>query len=266
MRGEVAALVLAGSRRGEEDPVARAAGVPLKVLAPLAARPLLAHVLAALKHTPGIGRIAVVADEPARLRTHPHLTPLLQEGVELLPAGTQLVESVASGIARLGLPLLVTTGDHPLLEPRAIRRFLDEAHASGADLAAAVVPRSIFQRRFPHSRRTWWRFREDGYAGANLFLLRTPRAERLLAWWRGLESGRKRPWRVAAALGPGLLLGYLTRRLTLAAATAALSARLGLSFRAVPLDVPELAVDVDRPDDLALAAAILAARRQEVAG
>ncbi len=266
MSGPVAALVLAGRRRGEADPVARAAGVPVKVLAPLGGRPMLAHVLEALRAAPVVARIAVVCDEPALLHGHPALAPLLEGEVTVLRGRASVVGSVQEGLDALGLPLLVTTGDHPLLDPAAVGRFVEGAERRGADLAAAVVPRSVFTRRFPHNRRTWWRFREDGYAGANLFLLRTPAARRLLDWWRGLETTRKRPWKVMAALGPALLLGYLLRRLTLERAAAILSARLGLAFGAVPLERAELAVDVDRPDDLALAAAILAARRAEAAG
>ncbi|GBD41292.1 2-phospho-L-lactate guanylyltransferase [bacterium HR39] len=261
MSGPVPALVLAGSRRGEADAVARAAGVPHRALAPVGGRAMLARVLDALAAEPRIDGVLVSTDRPDLLAAHPDIAPLLEGGrVRLLESRESLSASVLDALERTGLPLLVTTADHALLDSRTLARFLDGAERADGDLAFAVVPRSLFLRRFPGSRRTWWRFREDGYSGANLFLLRGAAARRMVERWRRIERERKRPWRIVVALGPHLLLAYLLRRLTLARAVAALSRRLGVEIRPVVLDVPEAAVDVDRPEDLRLAESVLAAR------
>lgn len=261
MNGRIPALVLAGSRRGEADAVARAAGVPHKALAPVAGRAMLARVLDALSAEPRIGDILVSTDAPRVLAAHPDIAPFLEGGrVRLVEARESVSASVLDALRRTGLPLLVTTADHALLDGPTLAHFLDGADRADGDLAFAVVPRSLFLRRFPGSRRTWWRFREDGYSGANLFLLRSEAARRMVERWRRLERERKHPWKIVVALGPHLLLAYLLRRLTLTRATAALSRRLGVDLRPVVLDLPEAAVDVDRPEDLRLAEAILAAR------
>ncbi len=261
MSAPLPALVLAGSRRGEADPVARAAGVPHKALAPVGGRPMLARVLRVLLAEPRIGTVLVSTDAPELLAAHPELAPLLADPrVRLLESRASVSASVLAALERCGGPLLVTTADHALLDRRILGRFLDLATRAGGDVAAAVVPRSVFLRRFPAARRTWWRFREDGYSGANLFLLRTPTARRLVEGWRRLERERKRPWKIVVALGPHLLLAYLLRRLTLARAAAALSRRFGAELRPVVLDLPEAAVDVDRPEDLHLAEELLGAR------
>jgi len=261
MSGRIPALVLAGSRRGEADPVARAAGVPHKALAPVGGRPMIARVLEVLLAEPCIGRVLVSTDAPALLAARPEVAPLVAAGrVRLLESRPGVSGSVLDALQHTGLPLFVTTADHALLDRRILGRFLDLAIAAGGDLAFAVVPRSLFLTRFPASRRTWWRFREDAYSGANLFLLRTAAARRLVERWGRLEHARKRPWKIVGALGPELLLAYLLRRLTLARAAAALSRRLGVELRPVVLDLPEAAVDVDRPEDLHLAEELLAAR------
>ena len=61
------ALVLAGSR-GPDDPVARAAGVAHKCLAPVAGVPMAVRVVQALAASPGIDRIAVALEDPALAR------------------------------------------------------------------------------------------------------------------------------------------------------------------------------------------------------
>ena len=62
------------------------------------------------------------------------------------------------------------------------------------------------------------------------------------------------------AIGPGLLLRFLLRRMDLDAALARVSQRIGARIEGVALPWPEAAIDVDRASDLALAEKILAER------
>ena len=75
-----------------------------------------------------------------------------------------------------------------------------------------------------------------------------------------IERDRKRPWRLARAFGPALLLAYLSRLCTLEQAMALASRRLKARVAAVPIPIAEAAIDVDRPADLDLVEAILARR------
>ena len=59
------ALVLAGSRRGEGDPVARYRQVAHKCLATAGGVPMLVRVVQALRGSPRIGRIIVSVDDVA---------------------------------------------------------------------------------------------------------------------------------------------------------------------------------------------------------
>ena len=97
-----AALILAGSRHGAQDPVALAEGVAHKALAQVDGVPLLARVHAALREA-GVARIAVVADAPEVIALAQSL------GAELVPPESGPSGSVACGFALLGAPMLVTT-------------------------------------------------------------------------------------------------------------------------------------------------------------
>lgn len=261
MTAEIPALVLAGDRRGEADPVAVRTGVAHKCLAPVAGTPMLCRVVETLVAVAAVGRIHVAFPDPHLLARVPGLAPLLDSGrLRAVPVAASVSQSVAGLFAETGPPLLVTTADHPLLTVAMVERFLDLATREPADLVAGLVAEETIRRRLPDTRRTFLRFRDRAFSGANLFLLAGPGAAAILAFWQRVERERKRPWRIARALGPGLLLAYLLRRLTLDAALERASRRIGGRVRAVVLPFAEAAVDVDKPADLELVERLLAGR------
>nr|WP_314469082.1 nucleotidyltransferase family protein [uncultured Novosphingobium sp.] len=253
-----AALILAGSRPGTPDPVAAAEGLSHKALVELEGRPMLAHVVQALRDA-GIARLAVVANDPAVIA----LAELL--GCETIPAAAGPSASVAAGFARLGAPMLVTTSDHALLRGEWVRDFLLDTPEE-ADVSVLLARRQAIEAAMPGSRRTYLRFADGHWSGCNLFLLKTARAEAAIETWKLVEADRKRPWRIAARLGLGMLASYVLGRLTLAAALARLGTRIGLKARLVAARDGLAAVDVDKPSDLLDARAILAERREAAAG
>jgi GTP:adenosylcobinamide-phosphate guanylyltransferase len=154
--------------------------------------------------------------------------------------------------------VLVATADHPLLTREMVEAFL--AGAGDADAAAAVVERRVVEAEWPETRRTWLRFSDGAYTGANLFALTGDAARRGLDLWAGVEKDRKKALRLLASFGPMLAMRTFTRTISLDEAIAAASRKAGLRARAVRLPFAEAAIDVDKPEDLALAERILLAR------
>lgn len=247
------ALVLAGSR-GPDDPVARHCGVEHKCLAPVGGAPMLARVVQTLAASASVDRIFVSLTEPAIL-----------EGLPLAGSCTALTSAASPSASVLqaleqvpdALPMLLTTADHPLLSPAMVDRICAEARASGADLVAGLTEATVIRRAYPNARRTYLRFAEAAYSGANLFVLVTPASQRAVAFWRRVEQERKRPWRLVRAFGLRPLLAYLLGRLTLDDAMAWASEVIGARIVAVRLPFAEAAIDVDKPDDLMLVESIL---------
>jgi GTP:adenosylcobinamide-phosphate guanylyltransferase len=252
-------LVLAGDR-GPGDPVSRAAGVAHKCLAPVGGRTMLERVVAALAASPYVGDIAVVLNDPGVVAAVPALAPLLDGGrLRALPAAGSPSRSVLKAVDALQapFPLLITTADHALLTRGMIDYFCAATLASGAAVTAGLTASHLLRARYPQSRRTYLKFRDERYSGSNLFALMAPPAMRLPVLWLQIEQQRKKPWRVAGVFGPLLLLGYLLRLFTLDQAMARVSARLGLRVAAVKMPSAEAAIDVDKPEDLELVEAIL---------
>ena len=254
-------IVLAGDR-GPDDPLAQQADVAGKVLVPLAGQPLLSHVMQAVKAWASYRKVAVVCKASDAYHAAADVG-IEYERVEPA-AGPAASLSTAFAVISQDRPVLVLTGDHPLLEDCWLQPLLDAMQQTDApDALVGVVDYAQVMRRFPHNRRTRYRFADMSVCGTNIFLLTTPGGRKLANIWRSFERDRKQPWRIVARLGWWNLLRYLSGRLTLVQAFALLSQRFGLRVQPVLLPYPEAAVDVDSAADLALVEQIFAARAEE---
>lgn len=257
-RAPLPAIVLAGERPGG-NALAREHGVAAGVLVEVAGRPCIARVIDALRASRAVRGGVVVGPDPAVLGNAPALTALFAPGDFrwLAPAAGPSASALAGLAALDTAPVLLTAGDHALLEPAVVDEFCAAALASPCDFVVGLVPHAIVAKCFPQSRRTVLRLRDGAWCGSNLFLVRTRAGARALELWRALERDRKRPWRMAARLGPRTLLAWLTGRLTTDGAFARLSALAGCRAGMCAVPHARAAVDVDSSADRALAEEVL---------
>jgi hypothetical protein len=113
---------------------------------------------------------------------------------------------------------------------------------------------------YPGNKRTWLRFSDGAWSGANLFALRSERAKGALELWAEAEQDRKKAWKLFLHFGPLLALRAISRTIGLATALSQAGKRLGLSANLVPMPMAEAAIDVDKVSDHVLAERILQAR------
>src|SRR4051812_9166152 len=254
--GEWTAILLAGERPGESG-FARSRGVAAKALIPVDGEPMLARVARALLAAPSVGRVVVLAQAPDDLLAQAPAWLREESRIAAAASGDGIATSVSTvaGTGGAPYPVLLVTADHALLTAQMVEAFV--AGAAGADVAFAMVERRMVEAQWPETKRTWIKARGGQYSGANLFALASPKAERALAFWAGVERDRKKVLRLLAFLGPLILVRALTRTITLDGAVARLGRRLGLSARAVVLPFAEAAIDVDKPEDLELVERIL---------
>jgi GTP:adenosylcobinamide-phosphate guanylyltransferase len=254
------ALVLAGQRPGV-DPVAAKFGQEAKALIPVAGELMLGRVLMALADAPEIARIVVLAQNAPELLAHPDLAWAAADR----SISTRISRSTISGSVReavrdpaIGLPVLVTTADNVMLTPATIAEFI--AGAGASDVSVAMVERTRLEAAVGPNRRTWLSFKGGSYTGANLFALNTPAAINALRFWERVEQDRKSVLRLAAHFGPALMVRMLLRRMTVHEALAAAGEKLGAAAAPVLLSDGRMGVDVDKPEDHALAERLLAER------
>ena len=248
------AIILAGQRPGI-DPLAAHFGETYKALVPLDGRPMLVHVLATIKSCPQIGRIVILGQEPAILAA------AIPEGSAEIRMSNAGISSSLKALMNAGdvpLPWLVTTADHPLLTAEMVAEFLGKA---SGDLSIGMAERAVMLAQFPGARRTWMKFADGAWSGANLFAFAGDNVRGALDLWARAEADRKQAWKLFLHFGPWLALRALTRTIGLADAVEAAGRRLGMAAALVPMSDPVAAIDVDKPADHALALQIIARRR-----
>jgi GTP:adenosylcobinamide-phosphate guanylyltransferase len=255
------ALVLAGTRAGG-DPLAAQAGVSHKALIEIGGRTMIERVVGALAALPQVERIVVAIERPELLDGLPGLgAPACLKPVVTLAPRDGPSATVGEALAREGVPLLVTTADHALLQSRWVEEFLT-ACPPEADVALALARRERVEAAVPDTRRSWLRFADGDFSGCNLFLMARPAAAGAVQLWRELERHRKEPLRMMRRLGWGFALRYRLGRLKRDAAMR----RLGELAGGARLAIVELgdgrsAIDVDKPEDLALVRRLVAGER-----
>jgi GTP:adenosylcobinamide-phosphate guanylyltransferase len=245
------ALVLAG---GRPDPALRQ-GVPNKAFVPLCGHPMVEFVLQALRAATSIRRIALVGPDPLPgiIASHADLTIAERGG---------LLENVAAGLAAIGggTPVLAAAADIPLLTPGTVDAFVEAASALGAEVVYGVVRQEDVRHELSGARKTFVRLREGTFTGGSLILL-DPRAfARARAAIDRAVRARKHPWELARMFGLRTLLGLLTGTLQIPELERRAFLLTGLRARALICRTPEIALDVDTPEMLAVVGARLAGR------
>lgn len=240
------ALVLAGDRRAD-DPLLKAGGVATKALLPVAGVPMLQRVLEALAASPSIHQRWLCG--PAMLAQHPAFNSVVST-VRWLEGADSPSRSAARGLAAIPdtQAVLLTTADHALLNPTMVEYFCRQALERDADVLVALAPYPQIQAAFPGVRRTVLKL-DQGYCGCNLFAFMSPRGRTVTEYWQRLEDQRKQPLKMLAQIGWWPALRYALGTLTLPAAMALLSRRLGVKAEAILMPFPAASVDVDTPAD-----------------
>lgn len=237
------ALILAGTRHGQNDPVAKTAGVPYKALAEINGTPMIRRVITALKESGNIDKITVSAPDDLPLN----------KDIQRISCAKSPARSVLNFLDTIdeNTPFLLTTADHALLSPAIIKSFLNKYDPNRFDTGAAMLPLDILTQKYPAMRRTRLKFKDGGYKACNLFIFRNKAAaQNILQFWLNIEAQRKNPWKMIRALGPAPLLRYLTGQLSLQDALNHLGRKTQTAPQAIMLDIPEAAIDVDSPADL----------------
>jgi GTP:adenosylcobinamide-phosphate guanylyltransferase len=263
---EWTAIILAGQRPGEAG-FAAAHGVATKALIPVGGTPMLGRVARAVLDAPSVGRVLVLAQEPEALLAGP-LEWLAADGrIGTARAGDGISNSIlaVAGGESAPWPVLVTTADHVLLTPAILESFI-AGIGPADDVGFAVVERRTVEADYPDTRRTWIRFSDGDYTGANLFALRGPASRDAVGAWSRVERDRKKVVRLLMHFGPLLALRAVTRTISLDKALASVARRLGVRAAVVRLSQAEAAIDVDKPEDLDLAEAIVGGFPRRAAG
>lgn len=211
---------------------------------PIGGRRMVDWVLDALAASPSVTSLGLVGPES-----------LGRDGVTLAPMAGDMFGNILQGLSTAppdAEMVMFVTSDIPWITPAVVEAFLAAA-PQDVDVVYPVIPRDVAERRFPGTKRTYVRLREGTVTGGNLFLARTSAVPRLKERAEVLLAHRKSPLTLAKDVGVGLLLRLVTGRLSLRQAEVRVGRILDIRGRAIIFPYAEAGVDVDKPEDLALA-------------
>jgi CTP:molybdopterin cytidylyltransferase MocA len=224
-----------------------------KALVELHGKPLLAYVLDALHEARAVGRIVVVGA--------PDVIALAQQWpeVEGIPEGRSLVDNAWRGLqASRTERALFCNPDQPLLRTEMVDDFMDRALPKDADVVSGWISEETLAPFMPYADHKLANFGDGRFAHANLFLARRdlPQLPGVRERMDGLYKARKNNLRFAWALGPGLFAQFLVSAVlghlpSLEDTLNQAGEHFHLRLAGVVCPYPEIALDVDEPEDYA---------------
>ena len=211
--------------------------------------PIVQRTLSGLRASSRIDRIVAVA--PPSAAAH----PALAGASEVRGDGARMFESLRSGMQGFteDALVIVAASDLPALDAPAVDEFVDAVLARDLDVAYACLERRYHDALYPEFPHTWARMRDGRFCGGGLVALRPRALPRLSAFmdalgarasrrcgWPGCSAGTS--WRASRSAGCASSDAE-------ARASRLLAARVG----AIRCTQPQIALNVDRVEDVARA-------------
>jgi GTP:adenosylcobinamide-phosphate guanylyltransferase len=251
------AVIMAGGIPQPGEPLYEATQGLSKALLDIAGKPMIQWVVDALEGAASVQNVVIIGlneDEfPAGGKVRARL-----------PNQGEMFKNIHTGITKLleinptAEYVLLVSSDIPAITPAMVDWVTQAAIASDGDVCYNIITRETMETRFPTSRRTYMRLKEQEFCGGDMNVGRT----RLIAThndlWDKLIAARKNPLKQASLFGLDAVLLLLLRQLSLEGAAQRISKNMGLKARGIICPYAEVGMDVDKPHQLELMRADMA--------
>lgn len=236
-------VILAGGDGEVVDPRCRFKGLLIT-----AGKPLVEWVVDAFLAADHVGDIAVV------MPTAENLGSWVDKVGKLVVSDRDFMDNAMAGISafRSDRPVVVATGDIPLLTPEAIDDFVTRGLATEADFVYPLIRRTDLEQQFPGSDRTYFRLRSGWHTGGNMMLVNPRLVPAVRDIGQRLFTLRKSPIGIVKMAGAGFAIKFVFGRLEPSDLAVKIEQVLGGKGAAVTTHHACIAIDVDKPSDLVL--------------
>ncbi|MCK0069178.1 NTP transferase domain-containing protein [Kordiimonas laminariae] len=258
------ALILAASRRGPADEVAKIQNLSHKCLVVIDGMVMLERVVREIKAAKDIDRVFVSIESRELLESVPALKEMLDAGeIHYLPSEDNLFLSVKGAAETIDnpWPLVISTGDNALHTSEMVDHFTAEIGAEAIDSAVAMTPSDVILKAYPDGKRAFHELKDGGWSSCNLYALMNEKALTAAKVFEGGGQFGKRPKRIMAAFGLWFMMLYKFRWATIHQLAGLLSRRWNMKLRVVRMPFADAPIDVDNPGDFARTEEILQSRR-----
>jgi molybdopterin-guanine dinucleotide biosynthesis protein A len=233
----IAAITAGGRVAGD---LAEAMGTSVKALAPFGERTLVDAAIDAARAN-GARRIAVIGGDAIRDHCGARVD-------DVIPESADGRENIRKAIERgAHEPLLLLASDMPFVSASALADFLERGR--GADIALPLASAEAYLSAYPGAPPHLTNVGGERVANGSVVYFGPGVAPRVLDSAQALFAARKSLARMAALLGPALLLRFAFRRLRIEHVERRAHAVFGVDARAVRDASPALCFDVDSIED-----------------
>lgn len=246
-------IITAGGTVSEDDPLyVYTQGKP-KSLIRFGDKPMLQWVIEALKGSNHIEQIYVVGIEESEVS---HLQ--LPADIIYLPDSGGLVSNASASLQRLLADhpddevVLMCSADVPMLTTKVVDAYINDCRPFDHIAYYNVVSKATLEARFPQSRRTFVKLKGISVTGGDMTLAQTRILQTNEALWEAIVQGRKQAWKLVRIVGIRPLIKFLFRQLTLDDVEQMASRVLNAPVKVFNSPYPELAMDVDKPQQVEL--------------
>jgi len=245
---QVDVILPAGGRLSGD--FARETATEIKALLRFGEETILARTMAVLKATQRVGRIVIIG--PDALKNH-DATRLADT---VLPEGESGPANIFRGLEWLyeangknhAERVLIVTTDLPFLTTESITGLLD-ACPTDADICVPIITREAIEACFGGKMGVYIPLRDGAWTIGNAFLVNPVALLKNRAHIESIFAARKSQFQMARLLGPVLIARFLLRRLAVADVVRRCEQILRCRGAAIYNCAPELAFDVDLPEE-----------------
>jgi molybdopterin-guanine dinucleotide biosynthesis protein A len=250
---DIAAVILSGGKI--EDSFREHTDASSKGFIDIAGRPMVDYVIDSLKKVKSVNKIVLVSRPE-------NLTPELKTRVDIVaPDGETMMKSLRSAIEHLDSSpryLLVLPCDVPLITPEAIEDFITQSLSPPVDITYGYLAKTDSEAVFPDVRHTYVKIKEGTFCGSGLFMMKLDIVEACENLFNKLTRNRKNIFALVSLLGPGIILKYLLKSLTVSDAEKRMSELMGGCVgRGIRTRYADAGFNVDSPEDLLVARRVL---------
>lgn len=244
-------LILAGGTpKPASDLYKYTAGKP-KALLEVNCRSMLATILDVMQSMSEIDDILIVGLTPDEFSTpSAHVFQLPDQG--------SLVQNGIAGLKWLKnhrqepRPVVLCTVDIPLITREIVTDVIANCRPFDHAIYYHFVTRPVMEARFPNSKRTFVKLKDQEVAGADLMIAQSDLADDNEALWEALTNGRKHAWKLARVVGPIFLVKFLLRKIDVKDIEATATRILQKPVKIILTPHAEIGMDVDKADHLAV--------------
>jgi GTP:adenosylcobinamide-phosphate guanylyltransferase len=247
----ICAAVLAAS--GASEIVAREFGVPTKALVSVGGEAVVRRVVKALKRSGSVREVCVVAGKGSPVREAVADLACVVEA-----PGPEILDTLGAALGAFPGEerVLLVTCDLPLLSPAAVDDFVGHALATDAELTYVIVTKQLMEA-YSQRKCLCVPLRDGEYTGGNLFCVSPSFVARERTRIMNVFAARKSNMAMAKLLGLPFVIGFLLRRHRLADVVNHAQRLLNCRVLVVNSEFTEVAFDIDKPEEVQLAAAKL---------